>query len=145
MECLGLPRALAGALFALVFVAGCTPAPTGEAHDLVVSNQTTLAVTLAVNGTAVRTIQPHTQDSLLVTQLPQLPWAVEARTASGRVLSSMTVRSGDVLVTSKPDGSTQMKGDAVRVDLSCGRLDIWSGPPLAGPPPGPGTPGDCAP
>ena len=30
-------------------------------------------------------------------------------------------------------------------NLSCGRLDIWSGPPLSGPPPGPGKPGDCAP
>jgi len=52
----------------------------------------------------------------------------------------MTVRPGDVWET-----AGQMKGDAVRVDLSCGRLDIWSGPPLLGPAPGPGKPGDCAP
>jgi hypothetical protein len=138
-------RTFARSLFALALVAGCSPAPTGAAHDLVVSNQTTLAVTVAVNGIVVRTIQPQTQESVFVKELPPLPWAVEARNPSGRVLSSMTVRPGDVWTTSMPDGSTQMKGDAVRVDLSCGRLDIWSGPPLAGPPPGPGKPGDCAP
>ena len=138
-------RAFARTLLALVLVATCAPAPTGDAHDLVVSNDTTLAVTIAVNGTAIRTIQPHTRESLFVKDLPALPWAVEARTPSGRALSSMSVRAGDVTETTRPDGSHEVKGDAVRVDLSCGRLDIWSGPPLLGPPPGPGTPGDCTP
>ncbi len=32
-----------------------------------------------------------------------------------------------------------------RVDLSCGRIDIWSGTPMMGPAPGPGVPGDCDP
>jgi hypothetical protein len=98
-----------------------------------------------VNGAALRTIQPLTQEIIQVRDLPALPWAVEARTSGGRALSSMTVRPGDVWETTRPDGSGEMKGDAVRVDLSCGRLDMWSGPPLLGPPPGPGTPGDCAP
>jgi len=123
-----------------VLVAACSTAPIAEAHDLVVSNQTTLAVTLAVNGNVLRTIQPNTQETLFVKELPPLPWAVEARAPSGRVLTSMTVRPGDVWET-----AGQMKGDAVRVDLSCGRLDIWSGPPLLGPAPGPGKAGDCAP
>jgi hypothetical protein len=131
--------------FTFVLVAACSPAPTGDAHDLVVSNETTLAVTLAVNGRVVRSIQPHAQDTILVRDLPAQPWLVEARAPSGRVLTSLTVRPGDVWETSMPDGSTQMKGDAVRVDLSCGRLDIWSGPPLLGPAPAPGKPGDCAP
>jgi hypothetical protein len=130
----------ASTLIVLVLVFGCSSTLTADAHDLVVSNQTTLAVTIAVNGTVVRTIQPNAQETLFVKELPALPWAVEARSPSGRVLTSMTVRPGDVSVT-----AGQMKGDAVRVDLSCGRLDIWSGPPLLGPAPGPGTPGDCAP
>jgi len=133
-------RDLARALLGFVLVAACSPAPTGDPHDLVVSNQTTLAVTVAVNGTVVRTIQPNKQEILFVRELPSLPWAVEARAPTGRVLTSMIVRPGDVWVT-----GNEMHGDAVRVDLSCGRLDIWSGPPLLGPPPGPGTPGDCAP
>jgi hypothetical protein len=123
-----------------VLVAACSPGPTANAHDLVVSNQTTLAVTLAVNGSVVRTIQPNTQETFFVRELPPLPWAVEARAPNGRVLTSMTVRPGDVWET-----AGQMKGDAVRVDLSCGRLDIWSGPPLLGPAPGPGKSGDCEP
>jgi hypothetical protein len=133
---------VAAALLGLI--TACSTAPTG-ARDLVVSNETALAITLAVNGTVVRTIPAHRQDAFLVKDLPSQPWDVEARTSSGRVLSSMTVRPGDVWETSSPDGSTQMKGDAVRVDLSCGRLDMWSGPPILGPPPGPGKPGDCDP
>lgn len=136
-------RLACAAAVLLALVTACSPAPTDDAHDLVVSNQTALAITLAVNGVVVRTIQAHTQEAVFVKDLPPQPWLVEARTTSGRVLSSMTVRRGDVWETTSPDGSTQMKGDAVRVDLSCGRLDMWSGPPLLGPPPGPGKPGDC--
>ena len=138
-------RVCARALFALVLVATCTSAPTGEPRDLGVSNGTTLPVTIAVNGTALRTIQPQTQETILVKDLPPLPWAVEARTSTGRTLLALSVRAGDVWETTGPDGSHELNGDANRVDLSCGRLDIWSGPPLLGPAPGPGKPGDCAP
>ena len=138
-------RACARTMLGLMLVATCTPAPTGEPHNLVVSNGTTLRVTIAVNGTALRTIQPQTDETILVKDLPPLPWAVEARTSTGRALLSMTVRAGDVWETTGPDGSHERNGDANRVDLSCGRLDIWSGPPLLGPAPGPGSPGDCSP
>ena len=50
------------------------------------------------------------------------------------------VHDGDVYSSS--DGR-QSHGVAARADLSCGRIDLWSGPPLAGPAPNPGTPGDC--
>jgi hypothetical protein len=119
--------------------------PTGAAHDLVVSNQTTLTVTLVVNGAVARAVQPQTQEIVSTSDLPPLPWSVETRMPGGRVLSLMTVRAGDVWETNGPGGGREMHGDAVRVDLSCGRLDMWSGPPLLGPPPGPGTPGDCDP
>ena len=132
-------------MLALLLTVTCTPAPTGEPHDLVVSNGTTLRVTIVVNGMALRTIQPQTDETVFVKDLPPLPWAVEARTSTGRALLSMSVRAGDVWETTKPDGSHEVNGDANRVDLSCGRLDIWSGPPLLGPAPGPGSPGDCAP
>ena len=68
------------------------------------------------------------------------PWFVEARTASGRALLTLVVHAGDVRYQ---ESST--RGDANRIDLSCGRLDIWAGPPLIGPMPGPGSPGDCVP
>jgi len=137
--------AITWCLLALTLTASCSPAPAGEAHDLVVSNQTTLIVSLVVNNAVVRTVPPHTQELVSTSDLPSLPWSVETRSASGRVLSHMTVRAGDVAETALPDGGREMKGDVVRVDLSCGRLDVWSGPPLLGPPPGPGVPNDCEP
>jgi len=133
---------LAAALAPTLACEPVTPAPTAPpaAYDLWVSNQTTLAVTLAVNGTAVRTVAPHEQASLRADALPPLPWSVEARSPSGRVLLTVAVRAGDVEA-----GPGTMRGDAARVDLSCGRLDVWSGPPLLGPVPGPGRTGDCEP
>jgi hypothetical protein len=56
--------------------------------------------------------------------VPPLPWSVETRSPSGLVLSAMTVKAG---------GSAGAFGDVVRADLACGRLDIWSGPPMLGP------------
>jgi hypothetical protein len=121
------------------------PSPT-PAMTLSISNGTTLTVSLVVNGTVVGSYEPDRRvDAIPASQLPRLPWSVEARSPSGRVLTSMTVRAGDVWQTTAPDGSRQYKGVAARIDLSCGRLDIWSGPPLSGPMPGPGSPGDCAP
>jgi hypothetical protein len=51
---------------------------------------------------------------------------------SGRVLASMTVHPGDVGNMTGPNGQGEARGDGVRVDLSCGRLDIWAGPPMTG-------------
>jgi hypothetical protein len=114
--------------------------------SLSIQNGTTLTVTLVVNGVPVATLAPgacigcRLDDGVSASRLSPLPWQVEARSPNGRVLVSMTVRQGDVI---KTDSGAQ--GVANRVDLSCGRLDIWSGPPLAGPAPGPGSPGDCLP
>jgi hypothetical protein len=135
------------ALFA-VLIAACSnvPEPASAAHGLGISNGTTLEVTLAVNGTVVRrlTAGDHIGE-IRPDDLPAQPWYVEARSPSGRILASMHVRAGDVQRTTRPDGSTEYRGVATRIDLSCGRLDIWSGPPLLGPSPGPGRPGDCVP
>lgn len=128
--------------FALV-VLGC--AAPHQTRDLSVSNQTALVVTVAVNGGVLQIVPPGQFVAIFVSGSSSEPWTVEARAPSGRVLSSMTVRPGDVSETTNPDGSRTRRGAAVRVDLSCGRLDMWSGPPLAGPMPGPGTPGDCEP
>jgi hypothetical protein len=123
-------------------LAGCTTPGTVPAVSMSVSiaNGTTLTVTLVVNDTPVATVQPGDDADIPASQLSSLPWNVEARSASGRVLVSLVVHDGDVVQSQ--DGS---KGDANRVDLSCGRIDIWSGPPLLGPAPGPGSPGDCVP
>ncbi len=136
-------------LFALVLVLGCTPTvvPPGSppTNDLEAANGTAIAVTLVVNGTALRVVPPGAAVAIPVSELPLLPWTVEARSPRGRVLTSMTVRPGDVRETTTPSGVREYYSAAVRVDLSCGRFDVWSGMPMLGPLPGPGRPGDCEP
>ena len=124
----------------LAFILATACSMTQPAADLEISNQTTLVVTLVVNGTKVREVAPGAVERVVPGDMPPQPWNVEARSPGGRVLSAMTVRAGDVTRT-----GSSWKGDAQRVDLSCGRLDMWSGPPLLGPPPGSGIPGDCQP
>lgn len=134
------PR-LASAVVGLAAVlAGCGLLPAAAAAPLSYSNQTSIAVDLVLNGSRVVTINPGQAGAVPVSVLPPLPWTVAAQTSSGRVLATLVVKAGDV-----DQSGTSQKGDAVRVDLSCGRLEIWSGPPLSGPAPGPGSPGDCEP
>jgi hypothetical protein len=118
------------------------PAPAvPSAMGLSISNGTTMTITLVVNGAVVQAFVPGSgADPIPAGELPPLPWNVEVRTISGRVLEALAVRAGDVW-----QQGNEQKGVGARVDLSCGRLDVWSGPPMLGPAPGPGTPGDCAP
>jgi hypothetical protein len=131
---------------------GPTPMPLGvrvvtppEQMRLEVSNGTTIPVVLTVNGTPGRPVPAGERADLGLTDLGPLPWAAQVRTGSGRVLVQLTVRPGDVWAQENADGSGESKGDGARVDLSCGRIDIWSGTPMMGPAPGPGVPGDCDP
>lgn len=103
-------------------------------------NTTTKALVLVVNGAEVTDLAPGAQADLLAADLPALPWSAEVRLPTGRSLLSLAVRAGDVL-----QGPSNQRGDGARVDLSCGRIDLWSGPPLLGPAPQAGTPGDCDP
>jgi len=133
------------------FVAACSTTNTPvlrERPSLGVSNGTTLPVTLVVNGLTVATFEPgQPAPTIDVIRLPDLPWTVEAKAPSGRVLTSMRVKPGDVSSTAEPGGVTRSSGTFGRVDLSCGRLTIWSGIEPSGPiPPSPaGSPGDCEP
>ena len=140
---------LAGTLSGCTGAGGASPssAPpsrSGMQMTLSIANYTTISVTLVVNGRVIETVPAGGYEDPIKAELPGLPWNVETRSPSGRVLSSMTVHAGDVWQTTEPNGNGETKGDAVRVDLSCGRLDVWSGPPLLGPAPGPGQAGDCA-
>ena len=125
-------------------VAQVSPTPAPAAETLSISNGTSIAVALEVNGHAVETVAPRTNEDPIRAELPSLPWSIVARSPSGRVLAVLTVRQGDVVVTTpNANGHSSAQGSAVRVDLSCGRLDIWSGPPLLGPMFSPGPSGDC--
>lgn len=130
----------------------CIATPTLVAPDrpaLHVSNGTTMDVTLFVNGVPVGVFPSGgPPPEIDTTGLNPVPWVVEARSASGRVLTSMNVEPGQVWTTTRPDGGMSTRSTMGRVDLSCGRLTIWAGDGTpSGPPPAenPGQPGDCVP
>lgn len=120
----------------------------GERPQFGISNGTDLPLVVTVTGSNFASetqIDAHASAEIDASRLPALPWTVEARTRTGRLLVTMVVLPGQVTRTTHPDGSVEVSGTLGRVDLSCGRLDIWAGAPALGPPPGPGVPGDCAP
>lgn len=139
------PRALI--LVTLVVAACGASAPTNSpaASDgsvlptLHIHDGTPLGVSLVVNGQPVADASPSQPDPpISLTALPPLPWNVEARSRSGRVLISLRVRQGDFGLESTI---------AQFIDLSCGRIWIWAGGrvPDAPVPASPGEPGDCVP
>jgi hypothetical protein len=121
------------------------PAGAAPAHDIGVSNGTTLPVSIFVNGALVETIAPKMGREIPGPSLPTLPWDVEAKSPTGRVLIRFRVEAGTVTATMNRDGTGTSRGAGGRADLSCGRLDVFVGPPMSGPVPGPGRPGDCDP
>jgi hypothetical protein len=135
-----------------LIVGGCAAVPGSSAAvrpKLGISNGTTLAVTIVINGRIVATAKPEgggpEVDPLT---LPDLPWSVEARSPSGRVLTSMKVKVGDIWTTVRPGGAVESSGAFARVDLSCGSLRIWAGDVMpSGPVPASpaGSSGDCVP
>ena len=137
------PR-LAFAAWLIAVVPVACQAPTGSVVDaqmeLGAANATNLTLEIVVNGTKVADLAAGAQLELTAGQLPPLPWMAEVRLPSGRSLVSLTVRSGDV----QSAGNAQ-RGDSARIDLSCGRIDIWSGPSPIGPIPAAGASGDCDP
>jgi hypothetical protein len=132
-------------------VAACGPIlPTAGVppvdYTLHVENGTTLALAIAVNGQPVALAAPKDAKAVPAAALPPLPWNVEARSASGRVVLTLVVKPGSVVDIRNADGTGSHSAPGARVDLSCGRLDMYPGnSPMMGPPPGPGAPGDCAP
>ena len=139
-------QAVAAGLVCLALLAcTATRTPSPQRPNLGVSNGTTLAVTLVVNGQRVAVFPPGgPEPSMDLTALPPLPWSVQALSPSGRVLTSMQVQPGEIEGPNSAVHTIPMG----RVDLSCGRITIWAGDyPPSGPAPmgSPGTPGDCAP
>src|SRR4051794_22816945 len=90
--------------------------------ELHARDDSTLDLAIVVNGISHLLVH-ETQIDLKADSLPPLPWAIVIRTSGGRRLASMSVRSGDVV-----SGWGIEQGVAVRLALSCGRIDVWSGP-----------------
>jgi hypothetical protein len=138
------------ALAGLVAGCGLFPDLSGSGARPVgveVANATDLDVTIVVNAKIIRVVKAHdrTPDPITADVLGPMPWTVEARTSTGRLLTSLVVHDGDVKYEDLGNGQRSAQGDGARVDLSCGRLDVWAGPPMMGPAPLPGVPGDCLP
>jgi hypothetical protein len=95
-------------------------------------------MTLVVNGRTVGEVPPGGQRTLTAFGLPALPWTVEARSPTGRVIMTFRAQPGDF---------QKFSSQAQLVDLSCGRLWIWVGDvtPEAPRVPSPYPSGDCAP
>ena len=133
----------------LVSAAGACSLMSPLRPSLGITNGTTLDVALFVNGTQIVVSKPGGPAPVIDSAgLPPLPWTVEARSESGRLLTSMRVEEGQVSTTTRPDGGVSTSGVFGRVDLSCGRLTIWAGdtqPSGPAPPASPGEPGDCLP
>lgn len=109
--------------------------PSGAWPPLSINNGTTITVTLLVNGSVVAVLPPGVQLDPVTATLPARPWTIETRSPSGRVLSTLSISATDYI--------DRQDGKAIRADLSCGRLDLWSGPPMLGPAFVPGPSGDC--
>lgn len=128
-----------GGLTGTPSVGGASAVPSASnstsAVRLSIANETTISVTLVVNGTVIETVPPETRQEFVPGPLPPLPWTVEARSPSGHTLTTLEVHSAAEVSSNF--------GRAVRADLSCGRIDIWAGPPLAGGPFTSGASGDC--
>ena len=150
-KCFGWSRIAAAAIVATAtVVAGCGVVP-GERPPLHVFNDTTLVVRVSVNGQPIGDFHPGVAGPEIdVDSLPPLPWIVEARTVTGRLLASMEVEPGQVFRTTLPDGNLAFHDRLESVELSCGRLTLFAGelrPGAAGGPPRThaGVPGDCVP
>ena len=135
---------LATGLVAVVAIAACDVVMP-ETPDLHVDNGTTLDVEVFVGERLIDTVGPSTVVTWSPPTVPPLPWRVSVRTGSGRELVAFVVGPGDGGSTTGPDGLVDTHGAGARVDLSCGRLDAYAGPPLIGPAPRPAVPGDCEP
>jgi hypothetical protein len=127
-------RGVLGLAAVAVLVAGCfaspaatpTRVPTASQPAFSVSNGTTIPVAIAVNGAVLETVPPGATEDPVTISLPPRPWAIEARSPSGRVLLTLAVSPSD------PLGSTS--GRYAGVDLACGRVTIWAGAPTTGGP-----------
>ena len=121
-----------------------TELPIGPVRDadmsLTANNQSDRSLELYVNGSKIADVAPRSSPTFPAANLPPLPWAAELRLPTGRTLLSLPVTSGSVI---RSANGSQSPGN--RVDLSCGRIELYAVVPLGGPPAGPGRPGDCGP
>lgn len=122
-----------------------SPTPEASAPPVHAANGTTLSLTVAINGHLVGIVGPGQGASFDTGGYPE-PWDVALATESGRVLVDMTYQLSDIGTSFGGTNPDPGMGVGHRLDLSCGRLDVYVGGPILG-----GTfipsssPGDCDP
>ncbi|HLO34895.1 MAG TPA: hypothetical protein VK194_02380, partial [Candidatus Deferrimicrobium sp.] len=67
--------------------------PDGNVH---VTNGTTLDVSIFVNGLSIGTVRAGDEITIESGRLPTLPWTVEARSPSGRLILPWNVEVGQI-------------------------------------------------
>jgi hypothetical protein len=141
-------RARLATIALAVLACGCGLLP-GERPKLTVGNGTELVVAIFVNGLPVGQFPPDGPGPEIdESQLPPLPWDVEAKTVGGRTLLTMHVDPGQLHVNRQADGGIEASIAMERAELSCGTLWLWAGeitPSGPAPDPNAGAPGDCLP
>jgi hypothetical protein len=138
---LGLLAVLAVLLGACQFLRPqAAPVPDAQMW-LAAGNGSDRKLVLFVNDLPIRDVLPGTETRFTAAELPPLPWHAELRLETGRTLVELVLASGTIMRSSDGGGT----GAGARMDLSCGRVELYSGFPMGGPPPGGGVPGDCNP
>jgi hypothetical protein len=152
LSILPLPRSIA-AVCALLLAGALVGCGNGSATDapplgpvadadmsLTANNESDRALELYVNGGKIADVGAKSEPTFKAQDLPPLPWTAELRLPTGRTLLALSVTSGSVV---RRENGSQSPG--IRVDLSCGRIELFAIYPLGGPVPGSGHPGDCGP
>jgi len=104
-----------------------------ERYDVWVSNQTPLQLRLVVNGSAVQDIPGSEQIRVPASTIGPLPWDLTVEAINGTPMLAFRVEASSVGGTASPSGPFGVRGVGSRIDLACGRVDAWVGPPLLGP------------
>ena len=110
--------ALVMTAFLAITLAACGTAPTltPSLPKLGVMNGTTLTVTVTINGHATQDVPPGSMVPAATLEAePALPWTVEVKSPSGRVLATM------YLGTQVESSTGSTRAD---FDLSCGRITL---------------------
>jgi hypothetical protein len=114
-----------GLLVIVLVLAGCAVAQTPQPPtNLGVKNDTTVSVTVVVNGTSVGDVPPASaQASFDTANLPPLPWTVVLRGPTGLELATMHTGPYQAATTGYAS-----------FDVSCGTLLVWTGATEPSPP-----------
>lgn len=123
-------------------IPGVGPADPASIPNFGASNGTQIDIGVFVNGQLVAKLSPGQSIDPSTTPMPPLPWRVEARSATGRVLGSTSVEPGGATCIPVEGGTERCTGALILVTLVCGRFEFFAGvvPALPAPLPGVGEP-----